>query len=284
MKNKSFPFLLFLISSCASFSPNEISKNCSFPANNHYPGGLINYSIESIGQDQENKLKVEDLKFRICRSDDSSVNILVPIPLSYEENLIELTYEDQLIASIDIENKFYRESRIKIENRDLVSPPSSMQDRIREEYTQGVKARNTYTQVGVTEPIMSLPVKGITSSEFGVRRFINGQPRNRHIGLDIAADEGTPIKAPMKGRVILSGDFFYKGNVIYIDHGDGLVSSYSHLSNKVINLNQIVSKGEILGYVGSTGRVTGPHLHWEVFYLGIPINPEIFINKQVLKD
>ena len=88
----------------------------------------------------------------------------------------------------------------------------------------------------------------------------------------------------MKGRVILLGDFFYKGNVIYIDHGDGLVSSYSHLSNKVINLNQIVSKGEILGYVGSTGRVTGPHLHWEVFYLGIPINPEIFINKQVLKD
>ena len=108
MKNKSFPLLLFLISSCASFSPNEISKNCSFPANNHYPGGLINYSIESIGQDQENKLKVEDLKFRICRSDDSSVNILVPIPLSYEENLIELTYEDQFIASVNIEKKFYQ--------------------------------------------------------------------------------------------------------------------------------------------------------------------------------
>jgi murein DD-endopeptidase MepM/ murein hydrolase activator NlpD len=154
-----------------------------------------------------------------------------------------------------------------------------MQDRIREEYQQGMIAKNTYTQVGLTQATMGLPLKGITSSEFGVRRFINGQPRNRHIGLDIAAAEGTPVKAPMKGKVILSGNFFYKGNVIYIDHGDGLVSSYSHLSNKAINLNQIVSKGEVVGYVGSTGRVTGPHLHWEVFFLGIPINPEIFISK-----
>lgn len=279
MKNNFFLFLLFLISSCASFPTNEESKNCLFPVNNHYPGGLINHTFEYSDQDLENKLRVGDLKFSVCRSDDSSVNILVPIPLSYKENLIKLTFQDKLISSIDIEDKFYRESRIEIQNRNLVSPPSSMQDRIREEYQQGMIAKNTYTQVGLTQATMGLPLKGITSSEFGVRRFINGQPRNRHIGLDIAAAEGTPVKAPMKGKVILSGNFFYKGNVIYIDHGDGLVSSYSHLSNKAINLNQIVSKGEVVGYVGSTGRVTGPHLHWEVFFLGIPINPEIFISK-----
>jgi murein DD-endopeptidase MepM/ murein hydrolase activator NlpD len=279
MKNNFFLFLLFLISSCASFPTNEESKNCLFPVNNHYPGGLINHTFEYSDQDLENKLRVGDLKFSVCRSDDSRVNILVPIPLSYKENLIKLTFQDNLISSIDIEDKFYRESRIEIQNRNLVSPPSSMQDRIREEYQQGMIAKNTYTQVGLTQATMGLPLKGITSSEFGVRRFINGQPRNRHIGLDIAAAEGTPVKAPMKGKVILSGNFFYKGNVIYIDHGDGLVSSYSHLSNKAINLNQIVSKGEVVGYVGSTGRVTGPHLHWEVFFLGIPINPEIFISK-----
>ena len=279
MKNNSFLFLVFLISSCANLPTNEVSKNCLFPVNNNYPGGLINHTLENSYKDLENKLRVGDLKFFVCRSDDSSLNILAPIPLSYKENLIKLTFQDKLISSIDIEDKFYRESRIEIENRDLVSPPSSMQDRIREEYQQGVIAKNTYTQVGLTQATMSLPLIGITSSEFGVRRFINGQPRNRHIGLDIAADEGTPIKAPMKGKVILSGNFFYKGNVVYIDHGDGLVSSYSHLSKKAVNLNQKVSKGEVLGYVGSTGRVTGPHLHWEVFFLGIPINPEIFISK-----
>ena len=279
MKNNSFLFLVFLISSCANLPTNEVSKNCLFPVNNNYPGGLINHTLENSYKDLENKLRVGDLKFFVCRSDDSSLNILAPIPLSYKENLIKLTFQDKLISSIDIEDKFYRESRIEIQNRDLVSPPSSMQDRIREEYQQGVIAKNTYTQVGLTQATMSLPLIGITSSEFGVRRFINGQPRNRHIGLDIAADEGTPIKAPMKGKVILSGNFFYKGNVVYIDHGDGLVSSYSHLSKKAVNLNQKVSKGEVLGYVGSTGRVTGPHLHWEVFFLGIPINPEIFISK-----
>ena len=279
MKNNSFLFIVFLISSCANFPTNEVSKSCLFPVNNHYPGGLINHTFEYSDQDLENKLRVGDLKFSVCRSDDSRVNILVPIPLSYEENLIKLTFQDNLISSIDIEDKFYRESRIEIQNRDLVSPPSSMQDRIREEYQQGVIAKNTYTQVGLNQASMSLPLIGITSSEFGVRRFINGQPRNRHIGLDIAADEGTPIKAPMRGEVILSGNFFYKGNVVYRDHGGGLVSSYSHLSNKAVNLNQKVSKGEVVGFVGSTGRVTGPHLHWEVFFLGIPINPEIFISK-----
>ena len=279
MKNNSFLFLVFLISSCANLPTNEVSKNCLFPVNNNYPGGLINHTLENSYQDLENKLRVGDLKFFVCRSDDSSLNILAPIPLSYKENLIKLTFQDKLISSIDIEDKFYRESRIEILNRDLVSPPSSMQDRIREEYQQGVIAKNTYTQVGLTQATMSLPLIGITSSEFGVRRFINGQPRNRHIGLDIAADEGTPVNAPMQGKVILSGNFFYKGNVVYIDHGDGLVSSYSHLSNKAVNLNQKVSKGEVVGFVGSTGRVTGPHLHWEVFFLGIPINPEIFISK-----
>ena len=279
MKNNSFLFLVFLISSCANLPTNEVSKNCLFPVNNNYPGGLINHTLENSYQDLENKLRVGDLKFFVCRSDDSSLNILAPIPLSYKENLIKLTFQDKLISSIDIEDKFYRESRIEIQNRDLVSPPSSMRDRIREEYQQGVIAKNTYTQVGLTQATMNLPLIGITSSEFGVRRFINGQPRNRHIGLDIAADEGTPVNAPMQGKVILSGNFFYKGNVVYIDHGDGLVSSYSHLSKKAVNLNQKVSKGEVLGYVGSTGRVTGPHLHWEVFLLGIPINPEIFISK-----
>ena len=126
---------------------------------------------------------------------------------------------------------------------------------------------------------MEMPLEGIISSEFGVRRFINNQPRNRHVGLDIAADEGTPVIAPLKGEVIISDEFFYKGNVVYIDHGNGLVSSYSHLSERKVSTGDNVSKGQVLGYVGSTGRVTGPHLHWEISLLGISLDPEIFVNQ-----
>ena len=182
------------------------------------------------------------------------------------------------IFDLDIEEKLYRESRINITNQDFVSPPSSMQDRIRQEYLQGLKAKQTISKGNLQNSKMMMPTKGVISSEFGVRRFINDQPRNRHVGLDIAAKEGSPVVAPLKGKVILSENFFYKGNVIYLDHGDGFITSYSHLSKREVIVGQNIPKGEILGYVGSTGRVTGPHLHWEVSLLGTLLNPEIFLN------
>ena len=278
MKNKFVILFLVVITSCANLSSPNTAINCSFPEDNSYAGGLINISISSNETALEDKLRMEDLKFSICRSDNLDVVILAPVPLSYAKKEVKLTLSDQLIAVVDLKDKFYRESRIEITNQDFVSPPSIMQERIRDEYLQGQQAKNTFTKRVLKDFNMDKPLDGITSSEFGVKRYINNEPRNRHIGLDIANKEGTPITAPLDGKIILSDNFFYKGNVIYIDHGGGLVTSYSHLSYKEAKLNQRISKGDILGYVGSTGRVTGPHLHWEVYYLGIPINPEIFLD------
>ena len=278
MKSKFLTLFLVVITSCANLSSPNTVINCSFPEDNSYAGGLINISISSNERALEDKLRIEDLKFSICRSDELNFVILAPVPLSYTKKEVKLTLSDQPIAVIDLKDKFYRESRIEIKNQDFVSPPRTMQERIRDEYLQLQKAKNTYTQRVLKEFNMDKPLDGITSSEFGVKRYINNEPRNRHIGLDIANKEGTPITAPLDGKIILSDNFFYKGNVIYIDHGGGLVTSYSHLSYKEAKLNKRISKGDILGYVGSTGRVTGPHLHWEVYYLGIPINPEIFLD------
>lgn len=240
---------------------------------------MINYTLEDNEIDQKKKLEIEDLNYEICGSNVNPVSLIIPIPLSYQKNQIKIIQSNELIASIKIENKMYRESRIVIENQNLVTPPKYMQERINKEYLKGVKLKNIYTPGEKTSKEMILPLEGIKSSEFGVRRFINGQPRNRHTGLDLAADEGVSIVVPLKGKVILADSFFYKGNVIYIDHGNGLITSYSHLSKKLVVEGQSVSKGERLGLVGSTGRVTGPHLHWEVYFLGIPINPEIFVKQ-----
>ena len=278
MKNNFIAIFALIISSCSSLPKKITDSECIFPTDNTFPGGLINYSLDSIKSDVEENLKLGDLIFATCKS-DSQLMVLAPIPLSYKENKVQVTVSTKVVASIPLQNKAYRESRIEIQNKSLVNPPEVMQDRIKEEYIQGQKAKNTLTRRGSKQVMMNKPLAGIISSEFGVRRFINNQPRNRHIGLDIAATEGTPVKVPLKGEVILEGNFFYKGNVIYLDHGDGLVSSYSHLKSKTVTLGQEVSEGDILGYVGSTGRVTGPHLHWEVFYLGIPINPEIFLKE-----
>ena len=277
--NRLSVFIIFILTSCSNLPLLDKPSHCSFPAHNPYPGGMINFTINNIEIDEQIKLEKEELKYEVCRNDDSSINLLIPIPLSFQKDQIKIIQSKELIASVAIENKIYRESRIVIENQDLVTPPEFFKERIKKEYSKGINLKNILTIKKKTSKEMILPLKGLRSSEFGVRRYINGQPRNRHTGMDIAADEGVSIIAPLEGKVILADNFFYKGNVIYIDHGNGLITSYSHLSKKFVREGQLVIKGEKLGLVGSTGRVTGPHLHWEVYFLGVPINPEIFVKQ-----
>ena len=275
----SYAILISLLTiSCAGLPYTYSDKICDFPESNPYPGGLINHTLVAETNISEKDINVEGLKFHSCKENNEIRNILVPIPLSKKEgDEINILSEGKIVYSVNLLNKFYRESRITIQNQNLVTPPKSMQERISKEYFRGQAAINTFTTFQSLKKNMSLPVDGIISSEFGVRRFINGLPRNRHIGLDIAAPEGTAVYSPSKGKVILTGDFFYKGNVIYLDHGNGLISSFSHLNSISVEQDQIIQTGEVLGYVGSTGRVTGPHLHWEVSLMGVPINPEIFL-------
>ena len=122
-----------------------------------------------------------------------------------------------------------------------------------------------------------LPTQGIKSSEFGVKRFINNQPRNRHTGLDLAAPIGTEIISPLSGKVILVGNFYYRGKTVFLDHGGGMISTYSHMSKVAVQQGQSLEKGDLIGAVGQSGRVTGPHLHWQIILSGIPVDPELFL-------
>ena len=117
------------------------------------------------------------------------------------------------------------------------------------------------------------PISGRTSSEFGQRRVFNGQLRSRHTGLDIAAVRGTPIYAANSGRVVLARSLFFTGNSVYVDHGLGLHTGYFHMSEIDVSQGEWVEKGQRLGLVGATGRVTGPHLHWGLYLQGIPLDP-----------
>jgi murein DD-endopeptidase MepM/ murein hydrolase activator NlpD len=108
---------------------------------------------------------------------------------------------------------------------------------------------------------------------FGHRRIINKTPRNPHSGVDISADKGTPVVCPANGKVILTGDFFFSGKSIYIDHGLGLIDMLFHLSRVDVSEGDMVVQGQVIGAVGSTGRSTGPHLHWGIRYRGLRINP-----------
>ena len=129
------------------------------------------------------------------------------------------------------------------------------------------------------------PVPGRISGNFGGQRVMNGIKKNPHGGMDIAAPVGTPVAAASDGRIVLAEpDLFYSGNVIIIDHGYSLFTIYAHLNEIDVVKGQTVKKGEIIGKVGKTGRVTGPHLHWGASLAGTRFNPQSLLNISTSDD
>jgi len=117
------------------------------------------------------------------------------------------------------------------------------------------------------------PLEGGISTFFGVRRILNGQRRSRHNGIDIRAPKGEEIHSPNDGRVVMVDDLFFGGKTVVVDHGQGLYSFYMHLDKVVVPMSRDVRKGDVIGTVGSTGRATGPHLHWGVCLNGARVDP-----------
>ncbi|MBF0446781.1 MAG: M23 family metallopeptidase [Magnetococcales bacterium] len=119
-----------------------------------------------------------------------------------------------------------------------------------------------------------LPLEGRFSGVFGSRRILNGTPKRPHNGVDIAAPKGTPVMTTAPGRVVLTGsDFFFTGNTIVIHHGDGVISLYAHLDTMLVNEGDWIGSDTIIGTIGMTGRVTGPHLHWGMLVRSARVDP-----------
>lgn len=183
-----------------------------------------------------------------------------------------------LNTKIKVGSKKYEEQHLTIKNKRKVNPNKQDTERIVAESKRKKKAKRLFTE-STPKVDFIWPVTGHISSIFGLRRFFNEQERRPHSGLDIAAPEGTPIKATADGTVIDAGDFFFSGNMIYLDHGQGVVSLYAHLSEIDVKPGDQIKQGEIIGKVGQTGRVTGPHLHFAVISNQTLIDPVFMLPK-----
>jgi len=221
-----------------------------------------------------------DKKVLVTTNDDRLIAI-VGLPLATTPGRHFLTATDlqgkPLNLGFQVEDKSYEEQHITIKDKRKVNPEKRDMERITRESKQIKKALRHWSPRENVVIEFQPPVAGPTSSPFGLRRFFNEQARNPHSGLDIAAPEGAPITAPAPGTVLDTGDFFFNGNTVLLDHGQGLVTMYCHMSKIDVSPGQTVVTGEKLGEVGMTGRVTGPHLHWGVSLNDARIDPVLFL-------
>jgi murein DD-endopeptidase MepM/ murein hydrolase activator NlpD len=182
-------------------------------------------------------------------------------------------------VKFEVNDKKYREQRITVNNSRHVNPlPDDMTRITRELELQNLAYRRFSSNIP-SNVLLDAPVKGPLSSPFGLKRFFNGEPRAPHSGLDFAVPTGTPVVAPAAGKVILTGDYFFNGNTVFLDHGQGLITMYCHLSVIDVKVGDTLTRGQVLGKVGATGRVTGAHLHWNVSLNDARVDPAIFIGQ-----
>lgn len=180
--------------------------------------------------------------------------------------------------SFKVHDRAYPEQHIQLENERMVNPYEDDLKRIRRESRRIDEALNAWREEPSPGLSFRLPVAAPESSAFGLRRFFNDQPRKPHSGIDLAADAGAPVRAPAPGIVADAGNFFFNGNTVFIDHGQGLVTMYCHLSEIAVDTGAPVQAGRTIGRVGATGRVTGAHLHWSVSLNGNMVDPHLFLS------
>jgi len=175
-------------------------------------------------------------------------------------------------AILEVKAKQFPTRHLAVDEK-FVSPPAKVLARIEEERERVNGIFRSFSPLRLWRGQFRLPVPGRVISAFGKRSVYNGKPRSPHGGVDFRGAAGTPVRAPNAGVVVLAADLYYSGNTVILDHGLGLYSYFGHMSALSVKEGDRVEAGQILGKVGATGVVTGPHLHWTVRLLGSRVDP-----------
>ncbi|HEX5278232.1 MAG TPA: peptidoglycan DD-metalloendopeptidase family protein [Fluviicoccus sp.] len=273
MKKPCIPLLLMIM------TPLAVTA-APLPRDARFPGGVAVLPLpEYLPEDA--RVYLNDMQVPVFRSELERV-ALVGIPLSQAPGELTLRVtgsagEDTL--SLTVNPKTYEEQHITLKSQEHVTPSAEQLARYDREAAEQAAVYRRFTPTPGSWPLFRLPGTGPFSSPFGLKRFFNGEPRNPHAGVDIAIAEGVPALAPADGTVAQTGDYFFNGRTVMIDHGNGVISMLCHLSRIEVKTGDKVRLGQTIGRVGKTGRATGPHLHWTVSINNARIDPLLLLDK-----
>lgn len=281
--NKFYVAVIIILSYC--------SYALALPTSSAVPGGIEVLSLDIDTGNDEAIAVADHLLLKAFYNGQRVMMIytdrrwkaVIGIPLSSEPgtHTLEIHRPDKpsYQAKFEVQGKDYPTQHLAIKDKRKVEPDAQDLARIKAETAEIKAALSQWTEQADVPDRLIFPVVGQPSDSFGFRRFFNGLPRKPHSGMDIAAPTGTHIHAPAAGKVINTGDYFFNGNTVFIDHGQGLITMYCHLSQIDVEPGNVLEQGALIGKVGISGRVTGPHLHWGVSLNGTQVDPSLFLKE-----
>lgn len=236
-------------------------------------------SSRSLGPRVEGSLAGQALHFEPLA--DGHYQAVAAVPVSARETipfLLTITYEkgepEHRLVRIPVARAEFPVERLRVARQFVEEPDSALRMRIAAEREAANEVhRRSFDTPRIWSGDFARPTEGPVTSAFGTERVFNGELQSRHWGVDLDGEGGDPVVAANRGAVALVGDFYYSGNVVYLDHGEGLVTAYLHMSEALVASGDTVERGQLVGRIGATGRVTGPHLHWLTRFGRVTIDP-----------
>lgn len=268
--------MLLLVAAFLALAPGH-AQAFELPAARSVPGGI---ALIELGPAREPPRARYDGTAVLVTGAPAGWTAVVGIGLEAEPGThhVEIELGNGIVErrAFEVAPVRYAEQRLEVEPGKVdLSPEDLARYRRERDHLAGVVAVHSDA---VPDSLRFVPpVPGRRSSSFGLRRVFNDKPRRPHSGMDIAAPLGTPVVAAADGRVIDTGDYFFNGKTVWLDHGSGLLTMYCHLGAIDVRPGDMVSAGDRIGAVGATGRVTGPHLHWSVSLNRRMVDPALFL-------
>lgn len=259
----------------AALAAAGIAAEQSLPHEAAVPGGIARVALSRA---ERPRVYYGELRVMVI-GEAWNWQAIVGIPLNAEAGSHELRVlpdQGKGVTAFQVVGHDYASQHLSIADKRHVNPTPEDMQRIDKESARMQAVKAEWTEDADIPFDLVLPVAGRISSPFGLRRYYNGEPRQPHGGIDIAAPEGTPVRAAARGRIIDSADYFFNGHTVLIDHGQGLMTLYCHLSRVDVAEGETVDAGSIIGAVGRTGRATAAHLHWSVYLNQTAVDPALF--------